>query len=237
MGLRARSFRQSQLLPTPDRHTQVLSHVWGVAGTGEGSWGERAGPSLGLRAQASSLQTLSPLISLALKAPLKAGHKPHTQVRFSATSPVEQNWPQIWGSLASQPEGSLLLCQTRLPVRLGGENAHSAMRRELTFGDMSRNWCATLERKALPSRLTARNAIFLLDECKSSHFYPKSLAPGYTSWPSPWAEQAERTDTGLTNMPDLRECYCGQMEHKVTCFTSRKSFVALLHWEGWACFR
>jgi len=140
-----------------------------------------AGPSLGLQAQASSLQTRSPLVSLASKAPLKADHKPHTKVRFSATSSVEPYWPQIWGTPASQSEGSLLLCETRLPVRLGGENAHSAARRELPFRDMSRACCATLERKALPSRLTARNAIFLFNECKSFHFCPQSPEPGYTS--------------------------------------------------------
>lgn len=35
---------------------------------------------------------------------------------------------------------------------------------------------------------------------------------------SPRAEQAERTDTGLTNMTDLRERHCGQTEHEVNCF-------------------
>lgn len=179
-------------------------------------------PSPGLQTQASSTQTLWPVISWAVKSHVRVGNKPNTKVRFSTISSVEQNWPPIWGIIASQSEDSLLLCQTRLPDRLGGGNAHSATRRELTLGDMSRACCATLERKALPSRLTARNAIFLFDECKSFHFYPKSLEPGYTSWLSPWAEQAEQTDTGLTNTTDLGEHRCWLTEHRVNCFTSRR---------------
>lgn len=156
-----------------------------MAGRGEGSCGETAGPSSGLQAQANSLQTLSSLVFSASEAPLQADHGTHSKVRFGTTSSVEQNWPQIWGVLASQLEGSLLLCQTHPPVRLAGEKTHSAMRRELTFGDTSRACWATSERKALPSRTTARNAIFLFDECRSFHFCLQSLEPGYTLRLSP----------------------------------------------------
>lgn len=42
--------------------------------------------------------------------------------------------------------------------------------------------CAMLGRKALPCRLTARNAIFLFDEYKSFHFCPTALETSCTSW-------------------------------------------------------
>ena len=80
-----------------------------------------AGLSLGLQIEAVSLQTRSPLISLSLKAHLKTDRKPNTKVRFSTTSSAKQNGAQIWGITASRSEGGPLLCQTHLPVRLGGE--------------------------------------------------------------------------------------------------------------------
>ena len=159
----------------------MLDGMW--QGEGKGCRvpvGEMMCPSLRLQTQASSVRLFSRSISLALKEHLISDRELPLEEAAAQRTQLNRTGPQFGGILPAQPEGSLLSCQTHLPARLGGEDACSAVRHELTFRDLSRTCCATLERKALPSRLTASNAIFLFEECKSSHFYPKAREPGYT---------------------------------------------------------
>ena len=83
---------------------------------------------------------------------------------------------------------------------------------------------SSVEEKSSSFRTDSQQCHFLVRWVQIFSFLPQSAGAWLYILTLPWAEQTEKTDTGLTDTINLGGPCSRQMEHKVNCFTSGKKF-------------
>ena len=216
-----------QAIPTP-LITTVSAHSslhagWDVAGRREGVSGAsgRNDVSLATSSDTSQLcQTVLPLDFLGTEGTSQIWSWTPTRGSCSATYSVEQNWPPIWGHPACSTWGQPAFmsdtsaCQVRWGRCLLSSEAWADIQ------GLEQDLLCNVGEKSSSFQTDSQQCHFLVWGMQIFSFLPQSAGAWLYILTLPWAEQAEKTDMGLTDMINLGGHRSWQMERKINCFTS-----------------